>query len=375
VHSVTQEEYHLLVQAAHDLLSRRAPLETLSEREASHDGHDRALWREMADLGWTGLLIEDVHGGVNGNHASLGLLSEEMGRVLLPSPFLAAAAAARALGVIGSDLAAEQLQGLAEGTSISVLAVGEGDWTALPETVFVNGRVTGRKRFIDGACDADTLLVTAQNGNGSIRLVRVDVGDDGVSVTPTMAMVRGIWGDAEFRDVQGVDLGDANAAVTSAVATAAVAVSAWCAGAIDQLLWDTVRYVSERRQFGVPIGSFQSVQHSLVDCSIAAAESLTLARHAATLLDAADMSYRRLTSTAFVHATRSFVSGTRRCHQAWGGMGFSTDALVHHFSRRAKMVQHSWGGPSYHLEIVAEEIENAPLLRDRYFPPNAGLIP
>lgn len=363
------QEQELLVLTARDLLERRAPLDSLSEREGRPDGHDRGLWEEMAGLGWAGLLVAESHSGVDGDHASLALLAEEMGRVLLPSPFVATAGAARALEALATGPASERLAELATGESIPVLAIGEGTWSGDPETIYSNGRVSGQKRFVEAACAADFLLVTARTESGDVRLVEVDVRHDGVHVHPTSAMAGGMWGEIQFHDAPGRDLGDAFAAVESGVTTAAVAESAWCAGALDRLLWETVKYVKERRQFGVPIGSFQAIQHSLADCSIAAAESISLARCAASAVDNEDIAGRRLASTAFLHASRSFVMGARRCHQAWGGIGFSLDAPVHHFSRRAKVAQHSWGGPTYHLEIIVEALRTKPLLRDRYLQP------
>jgi alkylation response protein AidB-like acyl-CoA dehydrogenase len=174
------------------------------------------------------------------------------------------------------------------------------------------------------------------------------------------------WSHVHFDGAGATPLGGGRAAIEHALTRVAVMQAGWCAGAAAQLLSDTVPYVSQRKQFGVPIGSFQAVQHRLADCDIAVAEAETLARLAATQLDGGSATARRMASTAFVRAADAFVSVARSCHQVWGGIGFCTEADVHLFSRRAKAAQHLWGGPAYHLDVIAEELRHAPLVRDRY---------
>ncbi|MGH8195320.1 MAG: acyl-CoA dehydrogenase family protein, partial [Woeseiaceae bacterium] len=174
------------------------------------------------------------------------------------------------------------------------------------------------------------------------------------------------FAEAAFEDAPGEPLVSGWNAIEAALCRVAAMQAAWCAGAAARLLQDTVTYVSERHQFGVPIGSFQAVQHRLADCDIEVAEAEALARNAAELLGDDAPQARRLASTAFVRAGEAFVAVSRSCHQVWGGMGYCTEANVHLFSRRAKVAQMSWGGPEYHLDVIAEELRAIPLLRDRY---------
>jgi len=197
-------------------------------------------------------------------------------------------------------------------------------------------------------------------------LVCVDADAKGVRTDPQAAMVDGIWSVVTLDAVPGTPIARDWTAVDAGLTRAAMLTAAWCGGAAQRLLDDTVEYVTNRVQFGVPIGSFQAVQHSLATCDIIAAEARTLAQRAADALTRGTAESRRLASTAFVRATRGLLEVSRRCHQAWGGMGYTTEAHVHHFSRRAKMVQHSWGGAEYHTQTIARELKNAPLLRDRY---------
>ncbi|MGH9035565.1 MAG: acyl-CoA dehydrogenase family protein [Acidimicrobiia bacterium] len=388
-------DQELLCRGARDLLARRAPLDKVAAAEGDAFAFDSTLWAEMASLGWLGLALPVAQGGSGGGWTDVALLCEELGRALCPAPFPAVAVAARAAlehaaGAAGSLLGAEipvdrkigaQNLGTAEvssaadlvadvaaGATRPVLAVaGEsGGWDRSPVAAWDGRRVTGRLAFVEAGAVADRLLVWASLPGGTAGLVLVEARGPGVRATPRPALAG--W------SVAAVDLDSAPAelmaegwgSVDAALTRVAVAQAAWSAGAGGRLLEDTVAYVSQRVQFGVPIGSFQAVQHTLADCDIALAEAQTLARQASAALDEGSPAARRLASAAFLRSTEAGVDSARRCHQVWGGMGYSTDTHVHLFSRRAKAARHAWGGPAHHLEVVAEELLAAPLLRDRY---------
>lgn len=361
------EFQEILTKTARDFLQHRTPLEALSEHEALPERHDAALWKQMADLGWLGVAVP---GGAEAALADLELLCEELGRALCPAPFLAVAvAAAAALERAGSATSAALLGELVAGEVRPVLAVADvrGRWVSDSDSVRWDGScLRGTKAFVEGAPVADRLIVSALDAAGRTQLIVVDAAAPGVSIRSQASIAGAHWAEVVLDEVPGLPLTAGWDAVDFALTRTAVMQAAWCAGAARRLLEDTVAYVIERHQFGVPIGSFQAVQHSLADCAIAATEAEEMARRGAKALDDEPGYARRLASMAFVRATDGFVEVARRCHQAWGGLGFSTEMHVHHFSRRAKAAQHSWGGVDHHLEIVAEELRKAELPRDRY---------
>lgn len=364
------ESQQIFSKTARDFLQQRTPLGALSEREAQPAVHDAALWKEIAELGWLGVAAPESAGGAAADLADLGLLCEELGRILCPAPFLAVAvAAAAALERAGNAESRDLLKQLVAGEARPVLAASDprGRWIADSDAVSWDGaRLRGRRAFVEGAPAADQFLVAALDSDRQPRLVRVGAGAPGVRVRPQASIAGAHWAEVVFDDAAGHPLEAGWEAVDFALTRTAAMQAAWCAGAARQLLEDTVAYVSERHQFGVPIGSFQAVQHSLADCSIAAAESESMARRASAALDAEAGYARLLASMAFVRASDGFLEVARRCHQAWGGLGFSTEMHVHHYSRRAKAAQLSWGGTECHLERVAEELRGLPLVRDRY---------
>ncbi|MGH2725850.1 MAG: acyl-CoA dehydrogenase family protein [Actinomycetota bacterium] len=364
------EEQEILRKSARDFLTQRCPLDALPETEFDAAAFDAGLWKEMASLAWLGLALPEGMGGSGGSDVELELLCEELGRSLCPAPFLPIAVAARtALEHAGSSRARELISALAAGTSRPVLAVpdGAGRWGPEDTGVRLEGSsVTGRKGFVEAGTLADGLLVTATGPDGACTLVLVDPRAPGTTVSPLTMMSGAQFAEVTFDRVHAEPLDAGWDAIDAAVVRTSVMHAAWCAGAAARLLEDTVVYVSGRHQFGVPLGSFQAVQHRLADCDIATAEAATLARQAGELLAQDSSAARRMSSTAFVRATDAFVTVARSCHQVWGGIGFCTEAHVHLFSRRAKVAQHSWGGTAHHLDVVADEVRRLPLLRDRY---------
>ncbi|MEW6472840.1 MAG: acyl-CoA dehydrogenase family protein [Actinomycetota bacterium] len=359
----------LLRRGARELLARRAPLDKTAAAEGDPLADDAALWAEMAALGWLGLTIPEDRGGSAGTLLHLELLTEEFGRALGPGPFVPVMVAAGMLEAAAGEVSQRLLRELVEGAArpVPALTGRSGRIAGHPGVTIADGGATGEKGFVDAAATADWLLTTAFPGGGDdLRVIVVDAHDPAVEIVPrptiaglSTALVR-FDAAAVVADLGGPELVDV------AVTRAAVLQAGWCAGAAARLVEDTVAYISERMQFGVPIGSFQSVQHRMADCSIAVAEAATLARQAAAALDGGEASGRRLGSTAFVRSTDAFVAVARHCHQVWGGIGYGTEAHVQLFSRRAKAAQQAWGGTDHHLDVVAAELAGVPLTRDRY---------
>jgi 3-oxochol-4-en-24-oyl-CoA dehydrogenase len=369
VQSGLTEEQALLVDAATDFLSRRAPVDSLDLREFPGTPGPTSFWKEMAELGWLGLLIPEALGGSGGTVSDVEVLSECMGGVLLPPPFVASAVATAAalLCVRGCSEADQILGSLCVGTSVPVLVAGglEGTWDDNVQLIeMTGGKLYGSAAFVEGAAEADIYVVLADRADGpELVVVRRTTQ---VLVEHQSAMVRGAWSSVHFDGAAGNAIGGSREAVDTALSHVAVAAAGWCAGAGQSLLSRTVDYVSSRVAFGRPVGSFQAVQHSLADCATALAEATSLARHAARALDETSADSARMASIAFVRSTTAFVEVSRRCHQVWGGMGFTRESQVHHYSRRAKWMQMSWGGAHYHRDVIGKALHDREVVLRRY---------
>src|SRR5262245_56132435 len=162
----------LLTSTAREFLRRRCPPERVREWVLGERGFDESVWRQMAELGWPGLLVVSEHGGSAGSMLDVVLLVEEMGYACLPSPFVTSAVVATTvLAAAGSaDQQKRLLPSLATGEQIATLALTEESGSSDPADVglacTVPGRLTGRKLFVKDAHVAEHLIIAVRDGAG-----------------------------------------------------------------------------------------------------------------------------------------------------------------------------------------------------------------
>ncbi|MGH7893660.1 MAG: acyl-CoA dehydrogenase family protein [Candidatus Binatia bacterium] len=341
-------EQRLLVESARATLGRVCPPSHVRAMEADARGYDPALWRDMARLGWTGILIDEEEGGSAQSLLEAVLLLEEMGRVLLPAPFLAT-------GVIVPVL----LRALAERRWLRAIAAGElvatpalvepgwrDEWGALACT-FRDGTVSGTKCFVPFAASADVVLVVTTGP----RLVAVE-GRAQVACERQQTLGGDLQYAVRFDRAAGVDLGPVGHALERARLHAVVGGLAYAVGAAERALEITVEYAKTRVQFGRPIGSFQAVAHRCADMRsdvdalrylvYQAAWSLAAGRPSELEVGVAKAFGNEALRRVFMHA-----------HQVHGAIGFSTEHDLQLFTRRAKAIELAWGSASAHRERVA----------------------
>ncbi|MEM8576876.1 MAG: acyl-CoA dehydrogenase family protein, partial [Pseudomonadota bacterium] len=181
------EDETMLADAARGFLDDAAPVSHLRGLRDAGQTHDADLWAQMAQMGWTGVLVPEEAGGSDMGHAAAGVLAEEMGKTLVTSPFLSTAViAATALRQVATDRAKAALGKIAEGKVIYGLAVNEGakhdpEGTALTASTDGNGFVlNGTKRFVVDGGQADRLLVLAKT-EGGLTLFDVDASATGIT--------------------------------------------------------------------------------------------------------------------------------------------------------------------------------------------------
>lgn len=244
------------------------------------DGFSRPLWREMAELGWTGFVVPEEYGGSGFGLVGLGLVMEAAGRSLAATPLLSTAlVGATALALAGSAMQKDtHLSGLVAGETIFALALEEGPHhapTRIATTAKKHGggyRLSGRKTFVLDGHVADTLIVAARTAGGTddkagITLFLVPADAPGVSRRRTVMVDSRNAAIVTFENVEVADqaaLGpiDGGADVLEAVLDRArVGLAAEMLGSTVECFERTVQYLKDRKQFGVPIGSFQALKH------------------------------------------------------------------------------------------------------------------
>jgi alkylation response protein AidB-like acyl-CoA dehydrogenase len=344
-----------------ELTDEQAALRDTARRflgeKASISGHVRtllddptgttgAVWRGLADLGTTGLLVPQPYGGAGMTMVEAGIVAEELGAALHPGPWLSSAVAApRALARLGAnDRAAEILTGIADGTTIAT--VGPFDDALIPA---VDGVLRGQTILPDAAA-ADVLLVMVED-DGGIGLFAVNAASPGVSLTPE----RGIDQTrkhfrVELHDVAAERLGtlspDDRAAVVDDVLIATAADALGAARAVMEL---AIEYAKVRKQFGQAIGSFQAIQHLCVDMY----ETVELAQsgviHALWAADNADADERHLSALrAKAFAGRLATVGDTAI-QVFGGIGYTWEHDAHLYLKRLLSWSAFLGGPDRYL--------------------------
>jgi alkylation response protein AidB-like acyl-CoA dehydrogenase len=340
----------------------------------SEEGMSREVWAHLAEMGLLALQVPEEHGGMGGAPIETMLAMNGVGRGLLLEPYLASAVVATALlrDLASPAQQAELFPAMAAGERIVVLAHGEPgaryDLTQVTTKAARAGDgywLTGRKAVVLHAPSADLLLVSARTDRGvSLFLVPRDA--KGVSLEDYRTLDGRRAADVTLVDVRAgreALVGAEGFAQDALVAAHDAAIAATCAeavGALEALLQATVEYSKSRKQFGVPIGSFQSLQHRMVEMLIHVEQAKSMSYLASLLRDEKDPSARaRVMSAAKVVIGRACRSVGQEAIQIHGGMGMTEEFHASHYFRRLAAIELSFGDTEHHLEKFARNSAEA----------------
>jgi alkylation response protein AidB-like acyl-CoA dehydrogenase len=368
------EEQEMLRRSARSLLERECPPAKVRQMMEDERGYSPELWRKMAGLGWLGLVLPEEHGGAGLNYVDLVVVAEEMGRVLLPSPFIWTLMFAEAVSRAGSDEQRRRfLPAIARGELVATVANLEasGSWeeSGIKMTARKSGAgfvLEGDKLFVNDAHVADCFLVAARTGgkrDNGVTLFAIDAKRPGITVTPlkTMDQTRKL-GEVRLHGVKAAPadvVGQVNngwPVLAAACDRAKVALAGEMMGGAQKVLETTVEYTKVREQFGRPIGSFQAVQHKCANMMVDVEGAKSAVYYAAWAVsnDAADA------STAAAVAKAAASDAYRRTAadgiQVHGGIGFTWEHDMHLYFKRAKSSEFTFGDANFNREIVAQLI-------------------
>ena len=300
------------------------------------------VWRQVCDMGWLSLLVPESRGGSELGMQALGSLMAELGRGLAPEPIAQAAIAA-------SLLAGQQLEDHVAGKSLVLLALQEGhdDLGAAPSVRFANGRASGRKSHIPMAAAASAFLVTTDGG-----LVLVERNAAGVSLETLRTQDGGHFGVLTMVDAPAVLVGDDDG---SAFDRAALALSAFLLGALEESLDRTVEFLKVREQFRKPIGSFQALQHKAADMKIQAVVARASIEGAAVSYDAPGPHAVRkaAVSRAKARAADASLFIAKESIQLHGAIGYTDEFDIGLYVRKALTMANLYGSASAHRRRYA----------------------
>jgi alkylation response protein AidB-like acyl-CoA dehydrogenase len=333
----------------------------------SDESRDLAVWKQMAEqLGLQGLAIPEEHGGLGYGPVELGIVLEEMGRVLLVAPYLSSVAlAAQALTASGdAEAMTRYLPGIADGSTTATLAVAEesGSWDldavqATAEQSAGSWVVTGTKMFVIDGDTADLLLVVARAGDG-LGLFAIDAGGAGVTrsrldsldLTRPLARVE-LVGTAGQR-VGGP--GDATRLLEHVHDLVVVALAAEQVGGAQRCLDMAVDYAKVRVQFGRPIGSFQAIKHKCADMLLEVESARSAAYYASSVVGSGSPEASIAASLAKSYCSEAYTHAAKENIQVHGGIGFTWEHDAHLYLKRAKSSELLFGSPARHRERLAD---------------------
>jgi alkylation response protein AidB-like acyl-CoA dehydrogenase len=325
------DDQQAIKSTAHDFLAARFKAEKLRELAEAGE-YDDGIWAEMCELGWPGIFIGEEHGGQELGVLELGILSEELGYALAPSPFLSNAAAGLVIQHAGSDEQKSRwLPGIASGEERGTVAyVKDGAAELVPDV------------------DSASIVVLVEGGSARVlpaaeaEAERVDTIDSTRRFSRVQAPGDGGGGEA-------LD-GDAAAGIDAI----AVVLAAELVGVAQRAMEMSVEYAKDRQQFGRPIGVNQAVSHRCAQMLLEIESARSVALYAGWAADHEPESLALAGAMAKAYASDAGWRVTASALQVHGGIGFTWEHDLHFFLKRAKTDAHLFGSASEHRERVAQ---------------------
>ncbi|MES1941250.1 acyl-CoA dehydrogenase [Salinisphaera sp. T5B8] len=345
----------------------------------SEPGYSPEVWSQFAELGLLAVPFSEAAGGFDGGGAELMVVAEGFGRGLVVEPYLSTVVLAGTFldAALDDNAKADALAPIISGEQKYALACYEPNgrydpfWIETTATKDGDGYVlSGKKAVVLGGDSADRLLVIARSsgdnpGKNGLSAFLVDGNADGVSREGYTTFDGHRAAEISLDNVKvGADAlvgeeGGAAAPLQYALDRGIIALCAEAAGAMEVACDLTLDYIKERKQFGVPIGSFQALQHRMVDMRISLEKVRSLALWAACSLEAPDAERRQRLAAAKAMVSKAGRHVAEEAIQLFGGMGMMDESSISHYAKRIVLIDHYLGDGNYHtdrlIDLLVEE--------------------
>jgi alkylation response protein AidB-like acyl-CoA dehydrogenase len=349
---LSEEQQHLKT-SARELLAGECPTTAVRKAMASDDGTLPELYREIAKLGWTGLIVPEKYGGAGLGMLDMAVLLEEQGYAAMPGPFLFSSVIA-AEGVIrgGSDQLKEKwLRAIAEGKAVGTVAIAE--TTDRAPILGKDGRLNGTI-FAPYGNLADFIVVAARHDGGvAVALVETKSAGLKAKTLKHLDLTRRV-ASVDFADTMATPLSGGQELYQRLLDVGAVAIAADSLGGMQRALDMAVDYSKVREQFGKPIGSFQALKHIAAEIVADLEPARSLLWYAAYALDAIPREASRMAAMAKARLCEVYSRGTDRAVLMHGGIGFTWEHDIHLWFKRARFNESYLGSPAFYRERVAQ---------------------
>ncbi|ACD17132.1 acyl-CoA dehydrogenase family protein [Paraburkholderia phytofirmans] len=362
------EDRRMLADTLNRFVSEQYAFSTRDRIAQSDQGYSGELWSRFAELGIIGALFDEADGGFGGGGFDIAVVFESLGRGLVVEPFLDTLIVGRAIARSGNEAQKAVLGELIDGSRIVALAHGEPDShyelsrvSARAERSGSTWQLNGAKAVVQHGEHASLFLVSARTGgdddsDAGITLFLVPRDAAGVSVRGYRKIDGGRAAEVTLDNVTLSDdalLGTPDAGFATLEYAIGCGVFALCSeavGAMDVAKDYTLEYLRTRKQFGVPIGSFQALQHRMADLLLEIEQARSAVINAAAALGAERKVRERAVSAAKYSIGRIGALVAEECIQLHGGIGMTWELPLAHYAKRLVMIDHQLGDEDHHLE-------------------------
>ncbi|VTU37559.1 acyl-CoA dehydrogenase family protein [Variovorax sp. PBL-E5] len=335
-----RERLALIRESAASLLPREDGAARARALRFQAPGFDRALWKKMCGLGWAGLRVPEAGDGSGFDVEALCAVAQQLGESLSPEPFIPVTAAAQ---LLPDDWRARVMAG--DRIVVPAWMERAHELPSAARTTFRHGKVNGTKRLVPCALGADAFVVATHDG-----LALVQRESAGVALEPVSLHDGGFAADVVFKDAPGEAL---DAAFDGVFEECALAHAAYLLGVMEAAFDVSLAYMTVRKQFGRPIGSFQSLQHRAVDLKIQLELTRAVVHDAAIACNdpSASQAHRQsLVSRARMRAGDAALRTAQETVQFHGAMGMTDECDIGLYARKILAVQNDWGSTLAHRQ-------------------------
>ncbi|MES3081634.1 acyl-CoA dehydrogenase family protein [Sphingomonas faeni] len=364
------DDQTVLQDTIRDFVAEHAPVSHMRALRDADDktGFSRDLWKQFAEMGFTGILIGEDQGGLGLGHVEAGVVLEEIGRNLSPSPFLSTAVAA-VDALKGTGQAERWFPGIIAGETVAALAIDEGakhrDTVAMTAERSGNGfKLTGAKRFVTHGHTADLIIVAARTGGSAddrdgITLFAVPKDAAGLSANAERLADSSLAARLEFEGVE-VDadavIGEVDAGRTPLdrlLRAGRTGASAELLGVGGGAMDMTIGYMKERKQFGTLICSFQALQHRAAHLYSEMEVARAAVLKAQQLLDQGSDRADEAVSVAKAMTALATTLSVQEGIQMHGGIGMTDEYDIGFYMKRARVLAEMFGDANFHADRLA----------------------
>ena len=337
-------------------------------------GFSKDAWRELAELGLTGLYVPEAQGGMGFGPVDAMVVMEELGRGIVLEPYAAVSLVGASLLTAGRAPSAELwLQGIAEGKELVVLAHQERAARYRLNRVETSAKnaggtwqLTGAKSLVPAGTHAGAFIVPARvsgaiDDAAGVALFLVSRGEAGVKLRGYPTQDGGCAADLTLTDADAIELlppGEAFGVLEHAIDIGIAALCAEAVGAMDKLVAITVEYMNTRKQFGVAIGTFQALRHRIADVKMQLELARSMSYFASLKLNEPAPARRRALAQAKLQLGQSMRYVGQQCIQLHGGIGVTDEYLASHYFKRLTVMEMSYGDTMHQLGEVSARMQN-----------------